>query len=80
LPILLVIPVSLFAQALLYRRIFPGTFDTGNSPEDPYADPRTDPYADPYVDPHTKTGGYQLDGGAIETGPGAGSGGDVWQN
>ncbi len=78
LPILLVIPVSLFAQALLYRRIFPGD-SSGNSPEDPYADPRTDPYADPYVDPHTKTGGYQLDGGANETGPGAGSGDDVWQ-
>ncbi len=78
LPILLVIPVSLFAQALLYRRIFPGD-SSGNSPEDPYADPRTDPYADPYVDPHAKTGGYQLDGGANETGPGAGSGDDVWQ-
>lgn len=76
LPILLVIPVSLFAQALLYRRIFPGD-SFGSSPEDPYADPRTDPYADPYVDPHAKTGGYQLDGGAIETGPGAGSGGEV---
>ena len=76
LPILLVIPVSLFAQALLYRRIFPGD-SSGSSPDDPYADPRTDPYADPYVDPHTKTGGYQLDGGAIETGPGAGSRGEV---
>gem|GEM_PF-1468330 len=83
LPILLVIPVALFAQALLYRRIFPGDSSgdsSGNSPEDPYADPRTDPYADPDVDPHTKkTGGYQLDGGANETGPGAGSGDDVWQ-
>ena len=60
LPILLVIPVSMFSSALLYRRIFPEPeFATAHGDFQPDSDPGT--------------GGYQLDGNISETGPGAGS-------
>ena len=65
-PILVVVPISMLAQALLYRRIFPGpTFATA--------------YGDPQSDPESGGGGYQLDGGISETGPGAGTQIDEWE-
>jgi uncharacterized membrane protein len=78
LPILLVIPINLLTQALLYRRVFPD-HSTDSQQYDPYADPYADPQADPHVNPHADVGGYQLDEGVSETGPGAESGGDTWE-
>lgn len=66
LPVLLVIPVSLFTQALLYRRIFPGP-DFATAEGGFQAGPDSD------------VGGYQLDGGISETGPGAGTQFDEWE-
>ncbi len=66
LPILLVIPVSLFTQALLYRRIFPGP-DFATAEGEFQAGPNSD------------VGGYQLDGGISETGPGAGTQINEWE-
>jgi len=78
LPLLLVIPVTLFAQALLYRRVFPGNL-ADSQHYDPYADPYAGPNADPHVNPHAnpqaKVGGYQFDDGISETGPGSGTNG-----
>ena len=66
LPVLLVIPVLLFTQALLYRRIFPGP-DFATAEGGLQAGPDSD------------VGGYQLDGGISETGPGAGTQIDEWE-
>ena len=66
LPLLLVIPVSMFAKALLYRRVFPGpAFATAEGPREPSPDP--------------DDGGYRIDGGISETGPGAGTQIDEWE-
>jgi len=72
LPLLLVIPVTLFAQALLYRRVFPDD-SAYSSQNDPQANPYADPHVNPHANPETEVGGYQLDDGVSETGPGAGT-------
>ena len=66
LPALLVLPVALFTQALLYRRIFPG-------PDFATAEGESQAGSDSGV------GGYPLDGGISETGPGAGTQIDEWE-
>ncbi|HAA52189.1 MAG TPA: hypothetical protein DCE43_20900 [Planctomycetaceae bacterium] len=66
LPALLVLPVALFTQALLYRRIFPG-------PDFATAEGEFQAGSDSGV------GGYPLDGGISETGPGAGTQIDEWE-
>ena len=66
LPVLLVLPVSLFTQALLYRRVFPGPdFATAEG--------------EFQAGPDSGVGGCQLDGGISETGPGAGTQFDEWK-
>ena len=67
LPALLVLPVALFTQALLYRRrIFPG-------PDFATAEGESQAGSDSGV------GGYPLEGGISETGPGAGTQIDEWE-
>jgi len=78
LPILLVIPVNFLAQALLYRRVFPDR-SADSQQYDSYADPYADPHVNPHANPQADVGGYQLDDGVSETGPGAGSGSDIWE-